>query len=123
MMELTQQNLETQCTYWQGILRLQDWDIQLTIKRMKDMGDRQMGSCVVVESMREARLDILDPRDYDAQAFIFKDAWTWEITLIHELLHLHLNDCDIEWKGAAGTAGERAIDHIAKALYKLRVLP
>ena len=51
---------------WQRILRLQDWDIKIELRRGFDMGENKAGTVSWVLSKKTALIkDILDPLDYD----------------------------------------------------------
>ena len=120
-MELTIENAQRECAFWQAALRLQDWDVKLAIVRQGDLGGGTLGDCQPSSFKRQARIRLLDSRDLEGQGFWFDgECWDWEITLVHELLHLHLHDVVKDWSRPRGVAGERAIDPIAKALVRLR---
>jgi hypothetical protein len=121
--ELTLPAVTDAAEIWQRRLRLQDWDVKFSLGRMSALDVGTLGDCEVSSTKRQARIRLLDPRDVDGQAFWFDgEAWDWEITLVHELLHLHFHDIFPDgWphKAPAGTAGERTIDAVAKALVAL----
>lgn len=107
--------------YWQERLRLRDWDILVTIGRMGDLGAGTLGDCDMGSGCkRQAKIRLLHPDDITGQQFWFdSQCWDWELTLVHELLHIHLQDClDPNWNDqpALRRAVERAVDWIAKAL-------
>lgn len=107
--------------YWQQRLRLRDWDILLTIGRMGDLGAGTLGDCDLGSGCkRQAKIRLLHPDDIPGQQFWFDgDSWDWELTLVHELLHIHLQDClDPDWNDqpALRRSVERAVDGIARAL-------
>ena len=117
---LTDVRLHECAAVWQQRLRLQDWDLKLSIVRVGDLGAGTLGDCDCHSVKRQARIRLLDPRDVEGQAFWFDgEAWNWHVTLVHELLHLHFHDLGLEWSGKESRPGERAIDAIAKALVVL----
>ena len=109
------------CHRWQRRLRLEDWTIKVEVRRLADMGQGTLASIDPHSVKRQARVRLLDPRDVDGQRFWFDgEAWNWELSLVHELLHLHWWDTHRRrWPGDGtpeGVAIESAIDAIAKAL-------
>ncbi|NWL89576.1 hypothetical protein DMN77_18675 [Paenibacillus sp. 79R4] len=105
---LTEDELRTKCTEWQKILRLQDWIVIPKIKRGRDMPIPDVcGSCCWDLTQRMAAINILDPIDYPPDAIVPNDM---ELTLVHELLHLHF--AAVEPEGAS-IAGEQAIESIS----------
>ena len=89
---------------------------------MAEMGDGTLGDVQPASTKRQAKIRLLDPRDVDGQLFWFDgEAWNWEITLVHELLHLHLHDVvGKDYDTPQGLAAERAIHPISKTLVALR---
>lgn len=70
---------------WQQRLGLMDWRIKLYPKcKPEDMAQEGCGCVEWSESIRAARIQILDPRYYGERIVPFD----WEKTLVHELLHL-----------------------------------
>ncbi|GIO36211.1 hypothetical protein J41TS12_10720 [Paenibacillus antibioticophila] len=111
---LTEEELRIRCTEWQKILRLQDWIVVLEIKRGRDMPINNVcGSCSWELTQKMAAISILDPIDYPPDSIAPNDM---ELTLVHELLHLHF--CSIEPDGAS-VAGEQAIESISWGLIAL----
>jgi hypothetical protein len=107
---------------WQALLRLQDWDVKIELARLADLGAGTLGDCSPNLLKRQTRIRLLDPRDVDGQGFWFDgEAWDWETTLVHELLHLHFHDVVPSWDEGRpdAKAAERAIDAMAKALILL----
>ena len=112
------------CRRWQYELRLEDWDVTIEIARLKDLGDCTMGDCTRAKMKRIAKIRLLDQRDIDGQDMITPPAESrdWEMTLVHELLHLQLHDAfskGYPGGGAEELAIERAIDATSKALVRL----
>lgn len=72
---------------WQKRLRLQDWWIYLRIKRARDMSfEDSQGSCNWNLLRKTAVIELLDPIDWDDSRVQAQDH---EMTIVHELLHLH----------------------------------
>lgn len=123
LLELTMSMLRDRCEVWQRILRLQDWDVQLEIVRQHVLSDGRLGECALGNNVRKARIRILDSRDIDGQDMMDHDeAWDWELTLVHELLHVHMHDVTPDGHKAGSPeqiANERAVDAISKSLVML----
>ena len=105
---------------WQKILRLQDWEIVLKISRHDDMGlDEVCGSSNWVLARGEAILKLLDPIDYSSDIVFPQDQ---EVTLVHELLHLHYAPFseNFERGSLEHIALEKSIEVTAKALVALK---
>ena len=71
---------------WQNRLGLQDWRIKLHGKcKPEDMAVENVAGCTEWnETLKTARIEILDPAYYGERVIPFD----WEKTLVHELLHL-----------------------------------
>lgn len=112
--------LRAACEKWQKRLRLQDWEIRLQIARQHELGDGTLGDCDAAKFKRQALIRVLHPDDVAGQGFRFDgEAWNWELTLVHELLHLHFHDCFPDgWpaRTPTETAAERAIHALSVAL-------
>lgn len=113
---LTLEQLEERCAYWQGVMRLQDWRVALSIKRLRDFETEREGEVEYYLTDKKAIIRLVDPVDD-----LPDHPWPLdqEITLVHELVHLHLT----EWNAKTGTpeyhAKEIAINMIASALVTL----
>ena len=112
-------DLQPLLTEWQKRLRLQDWDVQVSITRERDMPiDSSRGAIRWNVNTKEAWLHILDPIDYPPDQ-VPQDI---EQTIIHELLHLHLVMV-AEMAGENETiqiTTEQAIVCISEALVRLK---
>ena len=72
---------------WQERLGLTDWRIKLNPKcKPEEMSQEGSGCAEWSESIKSARIEILDPAYYGKRVVPFD----WEETLVHELLHLKL---------------------------------
>ncbi|MDD9147361.1 hypothetical protein OYT88_02200 [Sporolactobacillus sp. CQH2019] len=107
---LSEEQLQKKLSYWQNRLRLKDWDITVSIKRMSQFSsDNLQGECEWVLQSKVARIRILDPDDF-THSILTNDM---EECLVHELLHLHFAPFDNEKNYMVQ---EQAIEAIAKAL-------
>jgi hypothetical protein len=116
---LTEEELRAKCAEWQRILRLQDWDVVVSIDRARDMTLSEVdGECEWTLASKQARIRILDPMDFPPDSKWPQDM---EQILVHELLHLHFAPFDRFERGSLEhVAMEQAIDLIASALVKLK---
>lgn len=110
-------DLQQKCIYWQKQLHLQDWDITPRIERRHNMDvDNVTGTCTYNLNAKKARIQILDPIDYNEDEFS-KDL---EQTLVHELLHLHFSGWTlISENSECPWHAEQGIDAIAQALVNI----
>lgn len=119
---MTDAELRERCAYWQRILRLQDWRVDVRLADSAET-DGQLGNCHVFQDAKLAIIRILraetrDLTDIYSQAFPESD--DPEFTLIHELLHIPfdsiLND---EAERHEKIMQEQALDFVAGALFEL----
>jgi hypothetical protein len=117
---LTRETLADRCRYWQRRLRLQDWDVTTRIARFDEI--EGVGVTSVSSRYRHAEIKILSETDVDRRVAAWPGrchAVDWEVTLVHELLHLHFHDVGEPKDGTAEEiALERAVDAIAIALVR-----
>ena len=116
---LTEDELREKCAEWQRILRLQDWDVIVTVERASNMRVSEVnGECEWTLQTKQARIRILDPIDYPDN---IKWPQDMEQTLVHELLHLHFAPFDrFDRESLEHVTMEQAIDLIAGALVNLK---
>lgn len=112
---MTEQQLQTLCREWQGILRLQDWDITVRVKRAYDMPSRVAGTCNSTTKLKEAVIVILDAQDEEPDLI---HAIDYEKALVHELLHVHFAQLHDEYDSPVHF--EQAVEMIACALIRLK---
>lgn len=105
---------EKMLAYWQKRLCLQDWRIKLNTYCTPDdiLLNGAVGSTDWNETIKTARIDILDPKYYGERIVPF----SFEKTLVHELLHLKFSF----WCQDDGKIEDRLmhqiIDDLARAL-------
>lgn len=84
--------LRTQVAYWQKVLYLQDWTIEVRLLRQWEMSDRQtLAQCEWYLQRKDAILGFLSPQDIVGlhNRFLNDEEADYDISLVHELLHLH----------------------------------
>lgn len=113
---LSNEQLQERLAYWQEKLRLQDWIIEVKIKRGMDMMSETSACVNWTLSKKMATISILDPIDYPPNCMGERDM---ENDLVHELLHLHfapISDHFGENRSVYSTFEEQAIESIAFGL-------
>jgi len=112
---VTADDLAPLLEFWQRQLRIQDWDVRLSVVRYHQIPGT-LGQCKARVGSRQAIVSICDPDDIHPDASgADRDP---EVTLVHELLHVAF-PADME-DGTASTTQEQAIDATARALVLLR---
>ena len=115
---MIQDELQALCHEWQGVLRLQDWDFYVKVKRQRDFSrDTSEGEFYPTLSKKEAAIYLLDQVDYPPDCLYSQDE---ERILVHELIHAHFAPF---WDDAVEEHRvhmEQAIEAIAKALVSLK---
>jgi hypothetical protein len=110
--------LQECCDKWVRILKLNNWDIMLSIERGKNFDDMDnCGEVVHIMTLGVAVIKILHPDDWPDDC-----AWEYDMekTLVHELLHLHFVSFEPQDKDSLNyTMWERTIETLAKILVDL----
>lgn len=117
--EVFEQELRAQLTYWQRVLYLQDWTIDIRVVRQWEMGDQHtLASCEWFIQRKDAIVRILHPNDLPgvSHRFLNGEECDYDISLVHELLHLHFAPFH---KEQDEVAHEQAINSISRALVKV----
>lgn len=86
--EIKTEVLLSLCEQWQRNLRLQDWDIVIKLRPFREMIDCRGETRYNLEK-KAAIITLLDPNDHDGNEDFPYDM---ELTLVHEMLHLHFVD-------------------------------
>ncbi|MBD2771150.1 hypothetical protein [Iningainema tapete] len=105
------------CTQWQQRLKLQDWDVNVKIVSLREMGESLSGSVTYNIGKKIADIKLIKPEDYPCDSMRPQDM---EETLVHELLHLHFAPLGIENDTPEQLAEEQAINALAKALIQFK---
>lgn len=115
----TEEQLQERLRYWQEKLRLQDWIIEVKIRRGRDMIQDSVACVNWTLSKKMATISILDQVDYDPSLIWIRDM---ENDLVHELLHLHfapISDHFSSGNEIYNTFEEQTIESIASGLIAL----
>lgn len=105
--------------YWQKSLNLQQWNVNLLICRGNglDIPEGTQGECFWTIKRLEATIKLLDPIDFPKTSRHFPQ--DHEVTLVHELLHLHAAPFDsFKTDGPEDVQVEQMVQSLAKALVR-----
>lgn len=80
-----QEHLEQICSEWIEILKLQQWDIEVTLCKIKQMKDGYEGENFYNYEYLTSNINILDNTDWKPKSG--KRTRDMELDLVHELLH------------------------------------
>ena len=107
------ENAKIICKDWQKVLRLQDWDISISVVRGKDMDFPDSYGLNSFDGLhKNSRIQIIDPLDLDEDV-------EFEENIVHELLHLHMADW-LKDDGLTPPECEIAINILAQTLVGLK---
>ena len=112
-------SLHTQLAYWQKVLYLQDWTVELRIVRQWEMADTgTLAQCHWYIQRKDAVISVLDPQDLAGVApkFLNSEECDYDISIVHELLHLHFAPFHRE---EDETSHEQAINAISRGMVKI----
>lgn len=114
---LTEKQLHDRARYWLTKLNLNHWEVCIGISRKSNMPIKDAsGACKWNLHQALAWIVIIDPLDYPCEDFKFD----MEVTLVHELLHLHFAPFDtFSPDTLEDIMKERAVEHIARTLVEL----
>ncbi len=122
---MTAGELQERLTYWRQVLRLRDWKIAAKfVESSDDIDDSNSGSCHVHQHTKAAIIKLLKPEAYNMTSSFsqaFPENTDQEVTLVHELLHIHFDGLFVEEDDneIREEREEQAIELIAEALVKL----
>jgi hypothetical protein len=114
--ETFQARVERLCRKWQVILRLQDWDLTITVGRWHEVHDEALAHTRRSEIRSHAELMFRDEADYRPTP-----AWpgdnNLELNVVHELLHLKLTPINIPKEREESE--EKVVESLARAILRL----
>ena len=111
--------LHKQLVFWQEALFLRDWTVELRIVRQWEMGDSgTLAQCEWYLQRRDAIIKVLHPDDLPGiqHRFLNSEECDYDISIVHELLHLHFapfHSTEDE------TSHEQAINAISRGMVKV----
>jgi len=105
------------CSWYQGVLRLRDWRVEVVISSKRDMPAKVQAKIDWNLLRKTATIRLMRPWDYRRSGF--KGAQDMELDIVHELCHLHLAPLGVDPDSAEDTAQEQAIEAISEACVAL----
>jgi len=111
--------LQKQLAYWQKVLFLQDWTVELRMCRSWEMSDpSSLAECHWFIQRKDAIIRMLVQSDLAgvSDRFLNGEAADYDISLVHELLHLHFAPMHRE---EDETFHEQAINAISRGFVKV----
>lgn len=116
---MTERQLGKLCQRWQRVLGLQDWTVTARFAERKEFkGDCAVGETSIDFNNKIARVIILN--DADKKYEYPNGTHPVAMTLIHELVHLHIEPAlDMPEKGLARMLLEQGIQALAKGYYNM----
>jgi hypothetical protein len=118
-------DIKKQAAYWQRILYLQDWTLDVRVSRHWEMEDiATLAQVSWFIHRKDAIIRVLHPSDLPGLGgkFINGEENDYDISLVHELLHLHFAPFDSKERHIE-IAQEQAINAISRGIVKLYRTP
>ena len=84
--------LKEQVVYWQKVLYLQDWTVELRVCRLWEMSDSNtLAECHWFLQRKDAIIKVIHQNDLGSMTnrFIAGEEADYDVSIVHELLHLH----------------------------------
>lgn len=110
-----QQFVDSKLAVWQQRLKLEGWQISVTMVRQSDLPPRTMGGIRWDKGKKTAAIWVLNPSDYRLPYREMLD--DMELTVVHELVHLDL--ASLPRGQASRSSEEHAVNGIAQAMLRL----
>ncbi len=109
--------LQKLCERWQKRLRLSDWHVVVKLCRLNEMGRDCVGCIFVYNESKDAVMMVLSPLDLPLITEHFaQEESNYDLTIVHELLHLHFAPFQEDDTTPRGLAQEQAINCLSQAL-------
>ena len=112
-------DLTERLAYWQQVLRLVDWDIELIRVNARDIEEAAWGRTRISEEFHEAEIRIIHDTEAVRNTQDFGMAFDPDHTLVHELLHLVLDYWKVPNSCMEFDAKEAVLNRLASALVRL----
>ena len=116
---VTEEQTQEWLKVWQKRLRLEDWKIEVKIVRIWELEQGTLGHIDWSTPHHTAVIKVLNPADYELPAE--KIAGDMELSIVHELVHLHLSVLPLN--KSSRVAEEQVVSMIADALVNLEHRP
>lgn len=118
-LDKVEEMLQAECLLWQQRLRLQDWNVQVKLCRLNEIsGGDALANITHYEERKDAVMRLLAPMDIPLvkEEFLGCEASNYDLSIVHELLHLHLIPLSDYNNPAKRVAEEQAINAISRCL-------
>ncbi len=118
-LEKVEEMLQAECLLWQQRLRLQDWNVHVKLCRLNEIsGGDAIANITHYEERKDAVMKLLAPMDIPLvkDEFLGCEASNYDLSIVHELLHLHLLPLSDYNNPAKRVAEEQAINAISRCL-------
>jgi hypothetical protein len=123
---MTIDELRDRCTYWQKVLRLQDWEITVEYVRNAATDDTWWGRILRWNvDARTAVIQLVEPTSFSMEDYPYGH-FDLEDTLVHEMLHIYTegilgrgSDASMSRTSAENHFAEQMCDALSAALVKL----
>ena len=116
-------DIRKQAAYWQKLLHLQDWNLDVRVSRQWEMDDAStLAQCSWYIHRKDAVIRVLHPSDLPGigSKFIKGEENDYDISLVHELLHLHFAPITrLHKEESYEIYEEQAINAISRAFVEL----
>lgn len=112
-------DLQKQCHMWQRKLRLQDWNVHVSLARLSDMpGGDAIGAIVPRHERKDAQMTLLTPLDLPlvSAGFLQQEELNYDLTIVHELIHLHLWSFTLNLTEAQLVCEEQAVNALSRCI-------
>ena len=111
--------LQRECKIWQKRLRLQDWNVHVQLCRLNEMPGREaLGAIFPSLERKDALMKLLSPMDVPliAENFQGDEEMNYGLTIVHELIHIHLWLFTQNQDDAQLVAEEQAVNALSRSL-------
>ncbi len=117
---LSEPELKARAEYWQQVLGLQDWNIQVEILRERDLrlDDAAAETCIKF-IQKVAIIRLIDPLDYGEGTERFIIAQNMEKHLLHEMLHIFFSNIEDDIGEYHAKLLHQHIDVLAGIFYRI----
>ncbi len=114
---LTEDELRILCAEYQKTLRLQDWRVHIKVGRLPKGDEDDDATVYYSVENKVATICLCDPTYYPEDSLEPQDM---ELSLVHDLLHLHLAPLGLSEDDRHSKDAEIAVESMAEAVVNLR---
>ena len=116
---MTTPELRRLANKWQERLKLMDWDLKIRFST-KDEAKETWGLCKPDTNTKQALIHIANPRWFkEEDKVVHGYLWDPEVTVVHELLHLHFSLLDHKSGSVKDVIEEQIVSTLAHLLVAL----